>query len=113
MAFKYNGVRYETPEKMTIAEIRAVEKYFGEPGRPRDMADFTTVEQMVSEVYIAVKRIDPRRVTLDDLVEQSYDSFERLPDEPAPEPEFVDDPLAGGDRTDGSSDVTSPEPVRS
>jgi len=109
--FRWKGVEYVAIETPLFVEMRAAEKAFGEGKQAKDSQDFTALEQVLAEVHVAVKRVDPKAVSWEELLNSSTDDLEMLEDdEPGPETEYVPDPLADGDQTEGSSSAPSPEP---
>ena len=103
MAFMFKGVRYESSKKLTFAEVRAVEKYMGDPGRPRDINTFTAVETMMGEVYVTLKRLDPKSISWEQIENADMNAdYEQIEDEQIASTEgeeLIPDPLDDGVRT--------------
>jgi hypothetical protein len=110
--FTWKGVEYTSIKTPMFAEMRAAETAFGDGKRAKDSQDFTALEQVIAEVYVSIKRVDPKAATWEELLNATTDDLLLLEeDEPEPETEYEDHPLDDGGPTDESSKLPSPEQV--
>lgn len=98
---KFDGVEYEEAAKPTLAEIMYLEKHFGMPSE-----EFSATLRMMGTLFVAVRRVDPKRLNWERLMDLSPVDIDIIPDEhPAPDDAqaMVEDPTDAGARTDESS----------
>lgn len=91
--FVWKGVHYPSIEDMTFGEIRSAEKFFGEPGHPRNLGKFTETEQAMMGVYVAVKRVDVKAISWEELEMAGPEDLQMIEDPEPVAPEMVADPL--------------------
>jgi hypothetical protein len=108
MKYVYEGTTYSDPDKLLMAEILHLEKVFS-----KDMEDFSVTDTLMANLYIAVRRVDPKLLPAEKFLQLAFDDVEFIKEEPPPEPEYVPDPTEAVSPTALSGSSSFPEPVPS